>query len=372
MHSMKKTILTIFSSLFIFAQAQAYENPFKVGDVLKWSTAAMQNGSMKVMSVSGDKFKIEQFNVKNKRAGGVIFEGEIIGEGKYKLTAARVNEVWVGDFKNGSIVGKVNGSCSFKINGVRNVAVKRDYPFRKDRYFRWETSASQYGTLKILEVSSDKFKLEQFNEVNKSEGGVVLEGKFGDDGKCYIFNKRWNETWIGEFKGDALIGKINNVYTFKISADDSAAPKAAKKAPSSSAQKPKVDTPAKAALPFSKGTLFTWKTSVGDSGIMKVASVDGKTFVLEQTNKNNMRAGIVIMEGELRADGTYCIINKSYRETWIGKASGEGIVGKVNKYFKFEISPVGKVETPKDYTEKVKKAKARSWWNTPSKTKSLR
>ena len=36
------------------------------------------------------------------------------------------------------------------------------------------------------------------------------------DGTVYIYNRKWNETWVGAFTRGGVSGKINNRYSFKI------------------------------------------------------------------------------------------------------------------------------------------------------------
>ena len=43
-----------------------------------------------------------------------------------------------------------------------------------------------------------------------------MEGEFRD-GKVFIYNRRWNETWVGFNSNGYVSGKINNQYSFQIS-----------------------------------------------------------------------------------------------------------------------------------------------------------
>ena len=59
----------------IFAFGQKTENPFSVGQKLKWKSSARQNG----------KVAFDQINFKNRAAGAVRLDGEIKEDGKFYL-----------------------------------------------------------------------------------------------------------------------------------------------------------------------------------------------------------------------------------------------------------------------------------------------
>jgi len=44
---------------------------------------------------------------------------------------------------------------------------------------------------------------------------VRMEGEV-KDGRIYIYNRKWDETWIGTFRHGSVIGKVNNRTEFRI------------------------------------------------------------------------------------------------------------------------------------------------------------
>lgn len=100
---------------------------------------------------------------------------------------------------------------------------ERDYrpaptaPFINGKTLRWETDAlgGQNGTIYVTSTKGSSFYLDQRNHKNRDAGVVKLEGKI-KDGKIFIYNYRWKETWVGTFGNGVIYGKINNTYNFKI------------------------------------------------------------------------------------------------------------------------------------------------------------
>lgn len=83
---------------------------------------------------------------------------------------------------------------------------------------RWETDAQggQNGTFHVTATKGPYFYLDQKNYKNRDAGIVKLEGKI-KDGKVFINNNKWNESWIGTLNNRTVSGKINNKYSFRIS-----------------------------------------------------------------------------------------------------------------------------------------------------------
>jgi len=193
-------------------------NPFVKGSTLTWNTSAGQNGTVLVTSTSGAKFNLDQINFNNRGAGTTKLDGEV-KDGKIYIYNRQWNETWVGTFSNGKVTGKINNSYDFTINitaqAVVAVSVSTD-PFVKGVTLKWNTSAGQNGTILVTNVSGTKFNLDQVNFNNRGAGTTKLDGEV-KDGKIYIYNRQWNETWVGASSNGQVTGKINNSYTFTIS-----------------------------------------------------------------------------------------------------------------------------------------------------------
>ncbi len=89
-------------------------------------------------------------------------------------------------------------------------------PFVNGVTLKWSTNAGQTGTLVVVAVNGTKFTFDQTNFNNRAAGVIRMEGEV-KDGKVYIYNTKWNETWIGTNNNGTVSGKINNSYTFTIS-----------------------------------------------------------------------------------------------------------------------------------------------------------
>ena len=89
-------------------------------------------------------------------------------------------------------------------------------PFVNGVTLKWNTSAGQNGTLVVTSVNGTKFTFNQTNFNNRAAGIIKMDGEV-KDGKIYIYNKQWNETWIGTNSNGTVTGKINNSYTFTVS-----------------------------------------------------------------------------------------------------------------------------------------------------------
>ncbi len=90
-------------------------------------------------------------------------------------------------------------------------------PFAAGKTLLWETNAAggQSGTILVTSVNGLKFTLEQVNAKNRGAGVIRLDGEF-KDGQVYIYNRQWNEIWLGTVSDGVVAGKINGNYTFKI------------------------------------------------------------------------------------------------------------------------------------------------------------
>jgi hypothetical protein len=91
-------------------------------------------------------------------------------------------------------------------------------PFISGRTLRWETDAlgGQNGTIYVTSTNGTSFYLDQKNHKNAAAGITKLEGKI-KDGKIFINNSKWGETWVGTLSNGTVTGKINNRYSFRIS-----------------------------------------------------------------------------------------------------------------------------------------------------------
>lgn len=92
----------------------AHRNPFHEGRIMRWTSGAGQNGTMRVVSSSGSRFVMEQKNDRNPAAGLTRFEGEIV-DGQVTLVNRQWRETWAGTFVHGKVTGKINGKTEFSI-----------------------------------------------------------------------------------------------------------------------------------------------------------------------------------------------------------------------------------------------------------------
>ncbi len=102
---------------------------------------------------------------------------------------------------NGTVSATVSSSTEPFVNGAK---------------LNWKTSAGQTGTIAVTSVTGTKFTLDQVNFNNRAAGTTKLDGEV-KDGKIYIYNRQWNETWTGVNNNGTVTGKINNRYDFTIS-----------------------------------------------------------------------------------------------------------------------------------------------------------
>jgi hypothetical protein len=218
---MKRSIvLALALAIMVSAVSAQATQLIKKDNVLSWSSSTGQRGSMKVAAVSGSYFEIDQSNDSNKGAGVLRLFGAIVDNGSkiVLINTSQWKEVWEGNFANNEISGKImqgSSSYSFKI-GVA-AAKPSTAPFVSGKTLRWKTDASggQSGTIYVVSTNGLTFALEQKNVNNPGAGITKLDGEI-KDGKVYIYNRQWNETWVGALSNGTVSGKINNQYNFSI------------------------------------------------------------------------------------------------------------------------------------------------------------
>ncbi len=219
---MNKILGSLFLVFALIASASAQGIPMiRRGEVLRWSIDGGQSGLMKVTAVDGAFFEIDQTNEHNRAAGAVRMFGALVDNGRkvVLLNVGQWKEVWEGVLLRDKIVGTVSaGSAHFSFQILP--AAQREEgpaPFITGRTLRWETNAlgGQGGTLLVTRTEGPRFFLEQTNRKNPSAGVVRLEGEI-KEGRVYIYNRRWNETWIGVFGRGAVVGKVNGQAEFRI------------------------------------------------------------------------------------------------------------------------------------------------------------
>ena len=334
---MKKIILFIlcFGISAIFAFGQKTENPFSVGQKLKWESSARQNGEMVVTSVSGNKFTLDQTNVKNKGAGVVKLNGSLDDKGNVKITNSNWSEIWIGSFNAESVEGKINNRYTFKIKGlvVSNKKTEKE-PARKFFFsvgekLKWTTTAGQLGDMSVVSVDENNFTLSQTNIRNKRAGAVKLSGSLDDKGNVKITNSNWSEIWIGSFnaEGSAIKGKVNKGHDFTITRE--------KTAYQTAADSPSAHGEGKG--PIIVGKTLKWSTSARQNGTLKIVSIKNGKVAFDQINFKNRAAGAVRLDGEIKEDGKFYLFNKKWKETWVGTISKDKVEGKINNRYKFTI-----------------------------------
>lgn len=191
------------------------------GDVFRWNIRSGQNGLMRVVAVDGALLEIEQTNEHNRTAGAVRMFGAVTDNGRklVLLNVGQWKEVWEGEFEHGKIVGTVSTRSTrleFQMVPARHHE-EETAPFIAGRVLRWETNAlgNQGGTFIVTRTEGRRFFLEQTNRKNPNAGVVRMEGEIRD-GRVYLYNRQWNETWVGVFDRGAVIGKVNGQAEFRI------------------------------------------------------------------------------------------------------------------------------------------------------------
>ncbi len=220
---MKRSLaLALALAVMVSAVSAQAAQLFKKDNVLSWSSSTGQRGSMKVVAVSGAYFEIDQSNDFNKGAGILRLFGAIVDNGSkiVLINASQWKEVWEGNVVNNEVSGQItqgSSSYTFKI-GAAPAQRPSTAPFISGKTLKWKTDASggQSGTVYVVSTNGLSFALEQKNFNNPGAGITKLDGEI-KDGKIYIYNRQWNETWVGSLSNGTVSGKINNQYNFSIS-----------------------------------------------------------------------------------------------------------------------------------------------------------
>ena len=216
----------LLSSLMAFAlvataSAQA-PSMIRRGNVLSWNTSNGQRGLLKIATVDGLYFEAEQTSETNRAAGMVRFYGAIVDNGHrvVLINPGQWKEVWEGTVGRDEITGKLAaGSADYSFRIMAGMppmaAMASTEPFVTGRTLRWKSDAGQEGTIYVASVKGSTFFLEQVNVRNAGAGITHLDGEI-KDGKVFIYNRKWNETWTGFVEHGAVVGKINNHTGFRI------------------------------------------------------------------------------------------------------------------------------------------------------------
>jgi len=291
---------------------------FKRGDVLYWDTGA-SSGTMKVLSVNGGKFTVEQNNEKNVKAKDVRMSGEIFDDGTCRIDNPEWKEVWLGNINGNTLVGKVNNMYDFRITwGIpkymsHTVGEVSKLPFSKGDIIKWSAGSGR-GTMKVTSLVGDNFVVDKFNDFDKKKTPVRMRGTLSKNGNCVLKNDAGTEVWNGRLSGNVISGKNNKGYNFKITRSNFV-----------------LD------MPFKTGGVLTWNANYR-KGTIKVVSVSsvGK-FVFDMYPSYSTRLKETSLEGEILADGTYKMINTKTNEIWIGRRNASEVVGMINNKSKFVI-----------------------------------
>ncbi len=218
-----KTLLVCLALTFaLTTSALARGGPqIERGAVFRWNIHGGQNGLMRIVAVDGALLEIEQTNEHNRTAGAVRMFGAVTDNGRklVLLNVGQWKEVWEGEFERDRIVGTVSsGSARLDFQMVpASHHEEGPAPFITGRVLRWETNAlgSQGGTFIVRRTEGSRFFLEQTNRKNPGAGVVRMEGEV-KDGRVYIYNRQWNETWVGVLTRGAVVGKVNGQADFRI------------------------------------------------------------------------------------------------------------------------------------------------------------
>ncbi len=184
----------------------------------------------------------------------------------------------------------------------------------------WSTNTGQTGNLRISLVNGQYFEAEQTNEKNRAAGIVKLVGAVVDNGRRVVLinGGQWKEVWEGSLSDHEINGTLvtgSSRFTFRV-----------------------VEPMAMAASrnPFPEGKTMRWNSGAGQNGTMRVVFSSGSRFVMEQKNDRNAAAGLTRFEGEI-VDGKVTLINKQWRETWVGTFLNGKVTGRINGRTEFSI-----------------------------------
>lgn len=219
---MKTLLVTLALTIALTTSALARGGPqIERGDVFRWSIQGGQNGLMKIVAVNGALLEVEQTNERNRAAGAVRMFGAVTENGRkiVLLNVGQWKEVWEGEYDHDRIVGKVT-TRSTRLDFQMVPASHHEEgptPFVTGRVLHWETNAlgNQGGTFIVTRTEGSRFFLEQTNRKNPGAGVVRMEGEIRD-GRVYLYNRPWKETWVGVFARGAVVGKVNGQAEFRI------------------------------------------------------------------------------------------------------------------------------------------------------------
>lgn len=222
---MKRAFVSLILLFAVAAAASAQgARMIQRGELFRWSTSSGTRGMMKVVAVDGPLFEMEQTNEMNRSAGGVRLYGAVVDNGRkvVLLNVGQWREVWDGNFRGDEITGDLlagSARSTFRISpaAMEHHREEGSAPFFTGRTLRWETGTvgGDNGTFYVTHTKGNFFFLEQKNNKNIAAGIVRMEGEV-KDGRIYIYNRKWNETWIGMFRRGSVIGKVNNRTEFRI------------------------------------------------------------------------------------------------------------------------------------------------------------
>lgn len=218
----KLLVVSLALTLALTTSALAHGGPhLERGDVFRWSIKGGQNGLMRIVAVDGALLEVEQTNEQNRTAGSVRMFGAVTENGRkiVLLNVGQWKEVWEGEFEHDKILGTVSTRSTrldFQMVPTSHHE-EGPAPFITGRVLRWETNAlgNQGGTFTVTRTEGPRFFLEQTNRKNPNAGVVRMEGEVRD-GRVYLYNRQWNETWVGVFSHSAVVGKVNGQAEFRI------------------------------------------------------------------------------------------------------------------------------------------------------------
>jgi len=218
----KNLLVALALTLALPSAALAHGGPqIERGDVFRWSIQGGQNGLMRIVAVDGKLLEVEQTNEQNRAAGSVRMFGAVTENGRkiVLLNVGQWKEVWEGEYDHDRIVGTVSTrSTRFDFQMVpASHHEDGPAPFVTGRVLHWETNAlgTQGGTFIVTRTEGPRFFLEQTNRKNPGAGVVRMDGEIRD-GRVYLYNRQWNETWVGVFARGAVVGKVNDQADFRI------------------------------------------------------------------------------------------------------------------------------------------------------------
>ena len=305
---MKRYLITLAAFLAIVSplSAQMITN----NKVLSWSTSAGQSGTIKISAVNGQYFEAAQTNEKNKAAGTIKLYGAILDGGKKValINTGQWKEVWEGTVSANEISGNlVAGSAKYTFKITEPVVVKTvaNVALPAGEY----QGVHRHWTDKVIFNANGTYK----RAVNNDPGTWTF------DGKTLVL--KWAK-WPAETLVMTAPGQFTcREYKFTLTALNSQG---------------NVST-AVSTVPFTNGKTLKWNTSAGQTGTIKVTSVSGTKFNLDQINVNNKAAGTTKLDGEVK-DGKVYIYNRQWNENWVGTYSNGKVTGKINNRYDFTIT----------------------------------